>query len=112
MCPVEKLIADMDAAGIDKAVVLGIGYLPWKPYDPENGAYVQSIVQKWPDRLIGFFTANPLGGDAEVRRFERAVTGAGPERHQDAPVLQLRGPQATVASGRCSRLPRRSVFRC
>ena len=40
--PGERLISDMDAAGIDKAVVLGVGYLPWKAYDPEGGAYVQS----------------------------------------------------------------------
>ena len=48
--PGERLIADMDATGIDKAFVLGVGYLPWDAYDPENGAYVQSMVQRWPDR--------------------------------------------------------------
>ena len=75
--PGERLIADMDATGIDKAFVLGVGYLPWDAYDPENGAYVQSMVQRWPDRLIGFYTANPIGGNQEVKRFERAIKEQG-----------------------------------
>ncbi|MBX3030584.1 MAG: amidohydrolase [Chloroflexi bacterium] len=75
--PVERLISDMDAAGIDKAVILGVGYLPWDSYDPEAGSYVQSMVQQYPDRLIGFYTADPIGGLPEVRRFERAVKEQG-----------------------------------
>ena len=75
--PGERLIADMDAAGIDRAFVLGVGYLPWDAYDPENGAYVQSLLQRFPGRLYGFYTANPIGGNAEVRRFERGVKQQG-----------------------------------
>lgn len=75
--PPERLISDMDAAGIDKAVILGVGYIPWDSYDPEAGAYVQSMVERWPDRLIGFYTADPIGGEPEVKRFERAVKEQG-----------------------------------
>ena len=64
--PGERLVADMDGAGIDKAFVLGVGYVPWDAYDPENGAYVQSLVQRWPDRLYGFFTANPADQSSSV----------------------------------------------
>jgi predicted TIM-barrel fold metal-dependent hydrolase len=75
--PPERLIADMDACGIDKAVVLGVGYIPWKAYDPNAGEYVQSMVESYPDRLIGFYTADPIGGETEVKRFERGVQKQG-----------------------------------
>jgi len=75
--PPERLIQDMDAAGIDKVVVLGVGYIPWNAYDPNSAYYVQDMVQRYPDRLIGFYTADPLGGVAEVHRFERAVQEQG-----------------------------------
>jgi hypothetical protein len=75
--PPERLIADMDASGIDKAVVLGVGYITWDSFDPEAGAYVKSMVDRWPDRLIGFYTANPIGGEEEVKRFERGVKEQG-----------------------------------
>ncbi len=71
--PPERLIHDMDRLGIDKAFVLGIAYLPWDSYDPNSADYVVSMISDYPDRLIGFYTADPLGGMAEVRRFESAV---------------------------------------
>jgi uncharacterized protein len=69
----EQLVEHMDAAGVDKVAVLGVGYRPWNAYDPHAADYVQEMVQKYPDRLIGFYTADPLGGVAEVHRFEHAV---------------------------------------
>jgi uncharacterized protein len=75
--PVERLIADMDECGIEKAVVLGVGYLPWDAYDPNSGEYVQGMVEQYPDRLVGFYTADPIGGHAEVKRFEHAVEKQG-----------------------------------
>jgi uncharacterized protein len=75
--PVEKLIADMDRTGVDMAFVLGIAYLPMKSYTPDGGDYAAHMVSQYPDRLIGFYTANPLGGLAEVRRFERGVKELG-----------------------------------
>lgn len=75
--PVERLIKDMDECQIDKSVILGVGYMPWNAYDPDSAEYVKSMVDKYPDRLIGFYTANPIGGAAEAKRFERAVTQQG-----------------------------------
>jgi hypothetical protein len=46
-------------------------------YDPESAHYVHEMVSAYPDRLIGFYTANPLGGLAEVRRLEYAVEHLG-----------------------------------
>jgi len=71
--PVERLILDMNRLGIDKAVVLGIAYKTWNSYDPNSAEYVAAIVQQYPDRLVGFYTGDPLGGRAEVKRFEEAV---------------------------------------
>lgn len=72
--PPERLIHDMDRLGIDRAWVLGIAYRTWDSYDPESAEYVLDMVESYPDRLIGFYTADPLGGLAEVRRLESAVT--------------------------------------
>ena len=43
--PVERLIKDMDAGKIDKAVVLGVGYMPWNAYDPNSAEYVKSVAK-------------------------------------------------------------------
>ena len=71
--PPERLIYDMDRLGIDKVFVLGIAYLPMNSYDPNSADYVVSMISQYPDRLIGFYTANPIGGVAEVRRLEDAA---------------------------------------
>ena len=73
----ERLIQDMDECGIDKSVVLGVGYMPWNAYDPNSGEYVKSMVDKYPDRLIGFYTGNPTGGYEEAKRLEHGVTKQG-----------------------------------
>ena len=75
--PPERLIYDMDRLGIDKVFVLGIAYRPMNSYDPNSAEYVSGMVRQHSDRLIGFYTADPLGGLAEVRRFERAVQEQG-----------------------------------
>src|SRR2546423_14064294 len=71
--PVERLIKDMDDGKIDKAVVLGVGYMPWNAYDPNSAVYVKSMVDKYPDRLVGFYTGNPTGGYEEAKRPGTAV---------------------------------------
>lgn len=68
----EQLVSDMDEAGIDKVCVLGIAYSFGDSYDPNAAEYVGQMIADHPDRLIGFYTADPLGGLAEVRRFEAA----------------------------------------
>ncbi len=75
--PVERLIQDMDRVNIDKTWVLGTAYVPLNSYDPDSPDYVHEMISKYPDRLIGFHTVDPLGGLAEVRRFERAVKELG-----------------------------------
>jgi predicted TIM-barrel fold metal-dependent hydrolase len=64
------LIAQLDAAGIQRAVVLSVAYSfsnPNKPRVPSEYAHVvaennwtSAQVAKYPDRLIGFCSVNPL----------------------------------------------------
>lgn len=75
--PPELLIQHMDEANIEKVFVLGIAYKYGDSYDPNAAQYVQGMVEQYPDRLIGFYTADPLGGRDEVKRFEEAVTERG-----------------------------------
>jgi hypothetical protein len=75
---VDRLIDDMDRLHIDKTFVLGgTAYLPMNSYDPDSPSYVHEMISAYPDRLVGFHTVNPLGGLAEVRRFEHAVNDLG-----------------------------------
>ena len=74
----ERLIQDMDRLGIDRAIVLGIAYVPLNAYDPTAAEYLaEEVVGRHPDRLVAFYAADPTGGVREVRRFERAVDGLG-----------------------------------
>jgi predicted TIM-barrel fold metal-dependent hydrolase len=69
----ETLIGHMDAAGVDRALVMCLAYVPVDAYDPAMGDYIADLCRRWPDRLVGFYSANPLGGRAEADRLRRAV---------------------------------------
>ncbi len=66
----QDLIAQLDAAGIQRAIVLSVAYSfsnPNKPAVPDEYAHVMAEndwtsaqVAKYPDRLIGFCSVNPL----------------------------------------------------
>jgi predicted TIM-barrel fold metal-dependent hydrolase len=68
----EDLIAKLDAANIDKAIVLALGY--WTLPDDSNMAaendFAAAEVAKYPDRLIGFCGINPRydSGLSEIDR--------------------------------------------
>lgn len=67
--PVEKLVARMDEANIDKAIVFSF---------PEqiNNDYVAESVKKYPERLIGFAAVNPWLTTAEDE-LKRAIETLG-----------------------------------
>jgi len=68
---VDELIKDMDKGKVDKAFLMGH---VWKPYNSETPLeYVGEIVQKHPDRFVGFHVADPIGGLKEVEKLERAI---------------------------------------
>lgn len=73
----ETLVAHMDEAGVDRALVMCLAYVPVGAYDPTMGDYVADLCRRWPDRLVGFYSADPLGGRAEADRLRRAVEELG-----------------------------------
>lgn len=75
--PVERLLEDMDAAGIDRALIMALAYVPMNAYDPTMGEYIGDLCRRHPDRLVGFYSANPIGGRAESDRLRHAVEELG-----------------------------------
>src|SRR5215831_12795240 len=78
----DDLIAQLDAAGIQRAVVLSVAYdfsNPNKSHVPDEYAHVvaennwtSAQVRKYPDRLIGFCGVNPLRPYA-IKEIERCA---------------------------------------
>ncbi|MCY4540199.1 MAG: amidohydrolase family protein [Chloroflexi bacterium] len=62
----EALLAQMDWAGVDRAVLLQ------GPFYGEANAYVASAVKRWPDRFLGAFAPDPRAPDVE-RQFDQCV---------------------------------------
>ena len=65
-----SLIADLDAAGIQQAIVMSVAYdfaNPYKPVDPNEyedvkaeNDWASAQVSQYPRRLVGFCSVNPL----------------------------------------------------
>ena len=64
--PAETLLAHMDWACVDRAVLLQ------GPFYGEANAYVASAVERWPDRFIGAFAPDPVATDAR-QKFKQCV---------------------------------------
>lgn len=63
----DDLIARLDEANVEKAVVLALGYVAELPSDEAASAendFAAAEVAKYPDRLIGFCGINPLRTNA------------------------------------------------
>jgi uncharacterized protein len=87
----QELVQALDQAGFQGAAVMGLGWT-----DPELAAeandYVIQSVSRFPDRIVGFCSVNPLWGRdavAEVERCARAgLRGVG-ELHPDSQRLDI-----------------------
>lgn len=68
----EDLIAAMDRAAVDRAVVFGFG---WRDMDlcRQDNDYVIESVDRYPERLIGFAIVNPAAGDEAIQEIERCA---------------------------------------
>ncbi|MDQ3705293.1 MAG: amidohydrolase family protein [Chloroflexota bacterium] len=69
----EDVVASMEAAGVDRTVVLGF---PWRDGGlcSEHNSYILDAVQRYPDKLIGFAIVQPLAaGDA--KELDRCLNG-------------------------------------
>lgn len=70
----ESLIAEMDSAGIDVAVVCGF---PWQNHDlciMGNDAIMEAV-QRFPGRLVGFGCVYPGEPDRATKEIDRCVAG-------------------------------------
>ena len=72
MCTAEELIASMDEAGIDLAIVCGFCWSDVNLSKMSND-YLLEAVSTYPDRLIAFANASPHAGQGAVRELERSL---------------------------------------
>jgi predicted TIM-barrel fold metal-dependent hydrolase len=81
----EDLVQEMEQAGIERSVVMGMGWTD-SALAAECNDYIIQSVFRYPDRILGFCSVNPALGDdavAEVKRCARAgLSGIG-ELHAD-----------------------------
>lgn len=68
----EDLIKEMDKAGVDKAVIVNIG---WMTHElcVETNDYLLESVARYPDRLIAFCCVQPLAYEAALEEMERCA---------------------------------------
>jgi len=68
----EEVIACMDEQGIDKSVVLNLG---WTSHElcVETNDYILDAISRYPKRLFGFCAIQPLAGDKAIRELERCA---------------------------------------
>ena len=72
MSTAEELVAAMDEAGVEISVVLGMGWTDQKICRLVNDYIIESV-RRFPSRLRGFCSVNPLWGSAAVREVERCA---------------------------------------
>jgi uncharacterized protein len=68
----EEVIASMDEHGIDKSVILNLG---WVSHElcVETNDYILEAIARYPERLIGFCAIQPLAGDKALKELERCA---------------------------------------
>lgn len=74
MVGVDDLIAAMDTAGVDQAVLAG---WPWQRHEicVEQNTWAMEAVRRHPDRLIALAAIQPAAGIVAVRELERCLAG-------------------------------------
>jgi len=68
----EEIIASMDEHGIDRSVILNLG---WTSHElcVETNDYILEATARFPERLIGFCVIQPLAGDKAIKELERCA---------------------------------------
>jgi predicted TIM-barrel fold metal-dependent hydrolase len=68
----EEVITSMDEHGIDRSVILNLG---WVSHELciETNDYILEAIARYPKRLIGFCAIQPLAGDKALKELERCV---------------------------------------
>ena len=68
----EEVIASMDEHGIDKSVILNLGWVSHELCVETNDNILEAIA-RYPERLIGFCVIQPLAGDKALKELERCA---------------------------------------
>lgn len=71
----DRLVAVMDEAGVDRAVVFGFVARPYACHTPLE--LIRDAADRHPDRLVPFCAIDPLGGQSARNELERAVVELG-----------------------------------
>jgi hypothetical protein len=73
MATADNLIRAMDEDGVDKSVVMGLG---WTDYGlaREVNDYIIESMRQHPERIIGFAGVNPAWGDNAVKEADRCAS--------------------------------------
>jgi predicted TIM-barrel fold metal-dependent hydrolase len=68
----EEVIVSMDEHGIDKSVILNLG---WVSHElcVETNDYILEAIARYPERLIGFCAIQPLASDKALKELERCA---------------------------------------
>ncbi len=70
----ERMIADMDAAGVDKVVLMGEYRRSHEGCVARNNQALE-IIRRWPDRVIAFAVLQPKAGQAALDELARCLDG-------------------------------------
>jgi hypothetical protein len=70
----ERMIADMDAAGVDRVVLVGEYRRSHEGCVARNDQAL-AIIRRWPDRVIAFAILQPLAGQAALDELARCLDG-------------------------------------
>ncbi len=76
----DRLIREMDEAGIDKTVILGLDYeflFKGKVSYKEYNDYVANIIKEHPDRFIGLAGIDPRRGKEAIQELDRCIEELG-----------------------------------
>ena len=68
----DELIASMDKAGVDVSVIANVG---WMTHElcAETNDYILESIARYPDRLIGFCSVQPMSFEAALYEIERCA---------------------------------------
>jgi predicted TIM-barrel fold metal-dependent hydrolase len=72
MATAEDLIAAMDRDGVDRAVVMGMGWTDFEIAKEVNDYIIQAVADN-PTRLSGFGSVNPVWGEAAYAEGKRCI---------------------------------------
>ena len=70
----DELIESMDRDGVDVSIALNIAWISHQMC-LETNDYIMESVSRYPDRIVGFGSIQPLAGEAAVAEMERCARG-------------------------------------